>query len=144
MTTELHLSPDGMQTLARVIGRLVAKSPFHTRCIFLNCEMEEMGGNACVSPDLFAVVKLILGKAKRSTLEMDWETSRLLMTLGRELLATTASGYVTMDLIIDRQGKYRAYQHTTPLKRLGGRNGYYNSAYKEYVSLESWLERLDD
>ena len=143
MVSELNLGDSGGSLLTSVVAKLIAKAPARAKCIFLNCEMRDTSDDIAISPDLFAVVKPLFGKAKRVVLEVDWETADLLMSLGRHILSGPIGRHVTIDLIINERGSCKAYRDDGSLRRLAGGDGMYRSKYLYYLEQAPWLAALN-
>ncbi len=139
MVSELNIGDSRCGLLPTVIARLSAKAPKRAKCIFLNCEIRDTSNDVSISPDFFAVVKPLFGKARRVTIEVDWETANLLMSLGQDMMAQATDTHVIIDLIIDERGNCKAYRDDGALRRLAGGDGMYRSKHLAYVEQEPWL-----
>lgn len=142
MLSELSLGDTHGGLLFRLIAQLAAKAPTRAKCIFLNCEIRDTSKDIAISPDLFAVVKPLFVKIKRVSLEMDWETADLLISLGQDMMNKANCRHVIIDLIIDDRGNCKVYRDDGALRRLAGGDGMYRSKYIEYVEQEPWLAHL--
>lgn len=142
MLSKLSLDDSQSDLLSRVIAQLASKAPTRAKCIFLNCEIRDTANDIAISPDLFAVVKPLLGKSKRVTMEVNWEAADLLMSLGQDMMNKENTQHVIIDLIIDERGTYKAYLDNGALRRLAGGDGMYRSKHLEYVEHEPWLAHL--
>lgn len=143
MVDELKLTEDVTERLTVVVRRLIEIAPRRTKCVFLNLEMRDTESDNAISPDLFAIVKPLFGNIKRETIDVDWDTADILMSLGKLVLAHASVQHVTIDIIVNEDGRYKAFKDDGPLRRLGGGDGMYRSKYLEYVKVEPWLATLD-
>lgn len=108
MLSKLSLDDSQGDLLSRVIARAPATAPKRAKCIFLNCEIHDTENDIAISPELFAVVKPLLGKAKRAKMEVNWEVADLLIALGQDIISKENVRHVIIDLIIDERGAYKA------------------------------------
>lgn len=143
MVNELVLDASGEKLKNAIVERLLQQAPSNTRCIFLNCEMQDSPGGMAMSDDLFAVVKPILRRAKRFTVDMDADTFKALVALGRIVLAGMHQNYVTVDLIVDSSGSCKAFWDDGPLRRIGGGERDFKTKHKDYAHLEPWLNEVE-
>lgn len=142
MVTELDLNNGVGEQLSAVVRRVNAIAPRRRKCIFLNMEIRDSASDNAISPDLFAVTKPLFGNAKRETLEVDWDTMDLLMTLANLVLEQIGTRHTIIDLIIWEDERYKAFRDDGPLRRLGGGDARYRSKYRDYVEIEPWLKEL--
>jgi hypothetical protein len=143
MVTELMATDESARLQSAVVERLVRKVPSGTKCIFLNCEMQDSPGGMAMSDDLFAVVKPLFGRPKRVTIDLDADAFKLLTALGRLELAAASQQHVTIDLIVDAHGSCKVFRDDGPLRRLGGGQRSFKAKHKSYVEIEPWLAEVD-
>ena len=143
MVTELRLDDEGERLKSAAMERLVRQMPSGTKCIFLNCEMRDSPGGMALSDDLFAVVKPVFGKPRRVAMELDADAFKLLVALGRHVLAACAQSHVTVDLLIHPRGACQAFRDDSPLRRLGGGERAFREKHKAYAEIEPWLAAVE-
>lgn len=143
MVNELVLDASGEKLKSAVVERLLQKAPSNSKCIFLNCEMQDTPGGMAMSDDLFAVVKPVLRGAKRVDVDMDADTFKALVALGRIVLAGMHQDHVTVDLIVDSSGSCKTFWDDGPLRRIGGGERDFKTKHKAYAYLEPWLNEVE-
>lgn len=143
MKSELDLKDEVAEQLTAVVQNLIAIAPRRSKCIFLNLEFRDSESDTAISPDLFVVLKPLFGKVKRTSLDVDWTTTDLLMALGGQMLEHGKTTHVIIDLIIKEDGHCIAYRDDGPLRRLGGGDAMYRSKYWDYLDCDPWLAELN-
>jgi hypothetical protein len=142
MVNEYVAAGEAARLQKAVIERLIAHAPSAAKCVFLNCEMVDSPSGMAMSDDLFAVIKPLLGKAKKVRLDMDATTFTLLTALGRQIMNGDRR-HLILDLLIDPRGNCRAFCDDGELKRLGGGSRSFKTKHKFYAEIEPWLAQVE-
>jgi hypothetical protein len=127
----------------KLVSRLQRKAPRHWKCIFMNCELRETAGGMTATEDLFAVTRSLFHGPKRQQWELDADSVLMLFELGRLTCSLADKPHVTVDVIISRNGTYKAFADFGPMRRLDGGDRFFRARHKVYQEIEPLLKLID-
>lgn len=136
-------SPEEVALQAALVDRLRQEAPGSWKCIFLNCELRETRGGMSASGDLFAITKNLFGSPKREQWVLSADSLKIAFELGRLACSLADQPHVTVDLIISRDGSYKAFADFGPLRRLNGGDDFFRSKHRLYLEVEPLLKLID-
>jgi hypothetical protein len=104
--------------------------------------MRDSPDGMVASADVFSVVKKLFSHAERRQETLDADSLNMLSAVGRFVMREARKEFVTIDMIIDNKGKYRAYVDYGPLRRLAG-DHYFKQKHKHYAAQDAILAAVE-
>jgi len=136
-------SPPSAALVQLLVASFLSKAPPRFRCIFLNCEFQTSSRGTSICGDLFAVTKSVLREAKRRTRVLEPDELQVLLDLAPQLIESTKSSHVIMDMIVHEDRTFSSFISLDPLQNIGvEREAMFRSRHRLYTDIEPWLSRI--
>ncbi len=136
----MRLDEAGEQ-LNQVASLLAQAAPPGWKRIFLGFETLDTPDQIGTSSICIAVMKPLFGKAQKKDVRLPPNVRELMKEVALHFMQQAKQNYVTLDLLLFNNGKFKSYIDYEPLQRLGP-DVYKGSRYHKYAGDDPLLKDL--
>lgn len=126
----------------RLIGGFIGAAPRGWQRIFLNCEMEDHPEGMSSSTICYALRKRWWRDVECIDLSLSGDDLTRLTALGRRFMAQAKQNYLTLDLLVRNDGKFRSHLDYERPIRLDGDLAF-DDRHRRYMAEDDLLAQWD-